>query len=72
MSKFIIKVDDSVPDMHAADCVAAVIKQGKISDEGKSYCYVTTFKTGIVVATLGTKSNGTTSFKVYQQRQSDV
>ena len=66
VSKFIIHVADDVLDLNAADCVAAVVRQGKISNDGKSYCYITSFKTGLVVATLGTKPNGTTSFRVYR------
>jgi hypothetical protein len=66
MSKFIIHVADDVLDLNAADCVAEVIKLGKISADGKSYCYVTTFKTDIHVVTRGTQKNGTTTFHVYK------
>lgn len=69
MSKFIIHVANDVLDSNATDCIAEVIRLGKISADGKSYCYVTTFKTGIHVVTRGTQKNGTTTFHVYNRNQ---
>lgn len=38
-----IKIDDNIPDLIAIRCVKEVIKAGKVSDNGKSYCYATIF-----------------------------
>lgn len=68
-NKIIITVCDDTPDIKAVACVAAVIKQGRISAEGRSYCYVAEFEDGTVVsADRATKSD---TFKVWQGRVVD-
>lgn len=67
MSMIVIHIDDDTPEFNAADCVAAVVRQGKISAEGTSYCYAVRFKTGIMVVTKGTDKTGNTSFHVYRE-----
>lgn len=44
MKEIRIKYDDDISDELASRLVLSVINQGKISNEGKSYCYVTVFK----------------------------
>ena len=44
MKEIRIKYDDNVSDELASQLVWSVINQGKISNEGKSYCYATVFK----------------------------
>lgn len=44
MKEIRIKYDDYISDELASRLVLSVINQGKISNEGKSYCYVTVFK----------------------------
>ena len=68
MSKIIIHIDDDVPEFNAADCVAVVVRQGKISANGTSYCHASRFKTGIMVTTDGTRKDGNTTFHVYRSR----
>lgn len=43
MKEIRIKYDDDISDEFASQLVWSVINQGKISNEGKSYCYVTVF-----------------------------
>lgn len=44
MKEIRIKYDDDISDELVSQLVWSVINQGKISNEGKSYCYVTVFK----------------------------
>ena len=37
-----------IPMRDALEYVAVVVGKGRISNEGKQYCYVTSFKDGIV------------------------
>ncbi len=50
-NKIIIQNNTGVEDDVAVALVAAVIKEGRISNKGKQYCYATTFKSGVVVWT---------------------
>ena len=43
MKEIRIKYDDDISDKLASQLVWSVITQGKISNEGKSYCYATVF-----------------------------
>lgn len=45
-----IKIEDNIDDLTAISLVKQVIEQGKISNNGNSYCYLTVFD-GIVVET---------------------
>ena len=38
-----IKIEDNIDDLTAITLVKQVIEQGKISDNGNSYCYITLF-----------------------------
>lgn len=44
MKEIRIKYDEDISDELASQLVWSVINQGKISNEGKSYCFVTVFK----------------------------
>lgn len=58
MSKIIIHNNSSVSDDIALICVQKVINDGRISNEGKQYCYATIFKNPrVVVATRLNKSS---------------
>ena len=46
MSKIHIDIRNNIDKTIALDCVKQVIQQGKISNNGKSYCLATTFKYG--------------------------
>ena len=49
MNKVIIENQSDRPLEVAVMYALAVIQQGKISNEGKNYCYATRFGSGIVV-----------------------
>lgn len=58
MSRIIIDNRSSLSDVDATLAVAKVIEQGRISNDNKQYCYLTTFTNGLVVATdLNKKSD---------------
>ena len=44
MKEIRIKYDDEISDELASRLVLSVIHKGKISNEGKSYCFATMFK----------------------------
>lgn len=44
--KIHIDIRNDISQTVALECVKQVIEQGKISNDGKSYCYLTTFKYG--------------------------
>jgi len=50
MSKIIIQNNTDRSDANALIYVGQVIKSGRISDNGKQYCYHTEFKDGIHVS----------------------
>lgn len=44
MKEIRIKYDDDISDELASRLIWSVINQGKISNEGQSYCFATVFK----------------------------
>jgi len=50
MSRVIINNNSLYNDQQALEVVLAVIKEGRISNNGKDYCYCTTFKNPPVTA----------------------
>ena len=38
-----IKIEDNIDDLTAINLVKQVVEQGKISNNGNSYCYLTIF-----------------------------
>lgn len=64
MHKLIIKNNVSfLSDIEALSYVQYVVEQGRISNYGKEYCFVTSWKNGVVVFTHRTKE-GTDVFTV--------
>lgn len=63
--KIIIKVHHDIPETLAFELVQLVIKNGKISNDGKQYCYATVFDSGYVVYADLTKT-GTYVFNIYK------
>ena len=62
MSKFIIHIEDGVDEVTALECVKQVVSLGRISNDDKQYCYVTTLVTQygeVLVATELNKSSDT-------------
>lgn len=58
-----IKIEDGIDDLTAVSLVKKVIEQGKISRDGKSYCYLTLFN-NIAVETRPNRK--TPCFRVYK------
>ena len=58
-----IKIDDGISDIVAINLVKEVIEQGKISNNGTSYCYLTLFD-NICVQTRQYRK--TPCFRVYK------
>jgi hypothetical protein len=52
VSKLIIQNDSTHNDAQALQYVMTVIRNGRISEDGKSYCYVTSFVDGVVVGCM--------------------
>ena len=59
-----IKIEDNIPDIVAISLVKEVIEQGKISNNGTSYCYLTMFDDICVQTRLYRK---TPCFRVYKK-----
>lgn len=49
MSDILIHKPDDISDYDALLHVQAVIRDGRVSDNGKCYCYVTQFSNGFIV-----------------------
>lgn len=69
-NQIIVRIRDDTPDDKAAACVLAVIKKGRISDNGNSYCYIAEFSDGTIVATHRAKTADV--FEVWKGREVDV
>jgi len=65
MGKIIIN-SECIDDSSALTYVLKVILQGKISNEGTQYCYITQFESGHKVYADKTKS-GTYTFRVWKE-----
>ena len=59
-----IKIEDNIDDLIAISLVKQVIEQGKISNNGNSYCYLTVFD-DIVVETRQYRK--TPCFRIYKR-----
>lgn len=59
-----IKIEDNIDDLTAVSLVKQVIEQGKISNNGNSYCYLTVFD-DIVVETRQYRK--TPCFRIYKK-----
>ena len=63
MGRIIVNIEDGIDNIEALKHVGMVISDGRISDNGKCYCYCTVFKNGPEVYANRTKG-GTDVFKV--------
>ena len=59
-----IKIEDGIDDLTAITLVKQVIEQGKISNNGNSYCYLTLFGDILVETRRHRKSP---CFRVYKE-----
>lgn len=58
--KIIIKNNSqSITENEALWYVMQVVKEGRVSDQGRAYCFCTTFTTGIAVISKRNKSSDT-------------
>ena len=51
MGKLIIQNDSDLPDSEVLQYVACVVRAGRVSNNGKQYCYASRWPDGIVVCT---------------------
>lgn len=49
--RIIVTVEEGVDPVRALRCAAHVVELGRISADGRRYCWVSTFSDGIVVLT---------------------
>lgn len=63
-----IKIEDNISDLVAISLVKEVIEQGKISNNGTSYCYLTVFG-NICVETQQYRK--TPCFRVYKEQNKE-
>ena len=63
-----IKIEDNISDLVAISLVKEVIEQGKISNNGTSYCYLTVFGNICVEASQYRK---TPCFRVYKEENKE-
>lgn len=63
-----IKIEDNISDLIAITLVKEVIEQGKISNNGTSYCYLTVFG-NICVETQQYRK--TPCFRVYKEQNKE-
>lgn len=68
MEKIIIRVYDEIPMTEAILMVHNVIHRGRISNNGKSYCYMTAFNDGDITVDSTNNSGNSDTFKVYKRR----
>ena len=59
-----IKIEDKIPDIVAISLVKQVIEQGKISDNGNSYCSLNLFG-DVIVETIQYRKSP--CFRVYKK-----
>lgn len=58
-TKIILNIQDNIHPELAARRVAQVVEQGRVSNNRKNYCYVTTFMDGICVQAKKNKKSDT-------------
>ena len=67
--KVIINIEDGVDIRDAMQCVSLVIERGRVSGNGKRFCWATVFSDGLTVVTNNrTKSD---SFTVYRNPKTE-
>ena len=71
MAKIIIETLDGIGEQNAIECVLDVIKSGKISQKGKSYCTGSSFHSGEWVSAR-CNVNGTHKFVVSKKAVSPI
>lgn len=63
-----IKIEDNIDDLTAVSLVKQVIERGKISNNGKSYCYLSVFKmTDDIIVVETRQYRKSPCFRVYKR-----
>jgi hypothetical protein len=62
--RIIINIEDGISDLEAVGRVQQVIEQGKISNDGQSYCYGTSWSDLVVFTRDPRKGSDTQVFRV--------
>ena len=67
MNKFIIHNDTELTDLEALERVTNIVRCGKVSEtsKGKQYCFLTTYKDGIVIGS--NRNKDTYTFKIEKE-----
>ena len=66
MKKIIIRNTSDLDDLQALAFVSEVVSDGKISANGKAYCYMTTF--GDITVYADVHKSGTNTFRVIKNK----
>ena len=67
-----LDIRDDIKPETALECVKQVVEAGKISNDGKSYCWLTTFSDGkeeLIVCTRPYRKN--TCFAIYKEHRNE-
>ena len=70
MGKIIINIQDDLDPDDAVRRVANIISEGRISNNGNDYCYVTTWVNGTTVTAKRNKKSDT--FTVFKTNSNDT
>ena len=62
--KIYITIEDGIDDVTAIESVLKVVRKGRISKNGKLYCYLTLFSNGLAVNTRDYRKHD--CFSVYK------
>ena len=64
IKKIIINNHTDLSDLDVLDFISEVVILGKISNEGKSYCYLTSYKSGVVITARHHDKSGNNTFHI--------
>jgi len=67
MKKLIISHDDDIDPLDALDYVAYLVRKGRVSGNGKQYCYMTV--AGEIVVVSGVTKAGSDTIRIYKENQ---
>lgn len=75
MKRITITVDDTIDDADALQCIMQMVDQGKISGNGKYYCYAMTFNhpnyKNEIIAYTSTRTKGDNSAFTIKEIKND-
>tara|TARA_R110002073_G_scaffold331631_1_gene516574 strand:+ start:2670 stop:2888 length:219 start_codon:yes stop_codon:yes gene_type:complete len=72
MGKLIIRNESSLSDIQAIEIVGKVIEEGRISDNGKSYCYLSIYNLQPTKVAVSVRRNGKSdTFVLWDSKHKD-